>query len=224
MKAVPLSKTPPPVLRIRRLPEFSLRAPIELRQGEMLAAHIASRAAREALLARLSGDAPAEAGAIMLLGRDLAGSPHLPRPGVPPVVTFVPRDGGLFANLNVWENIWTPVTYHRPDTEADLAWRVHTLLDQLALDAPRTAARRPAELNALERRLVGFVRAVALEPELVVIESLFEDLDAAENKQAARVFDVFHRFLPFRSLLVVGAHFPPEAEHPQLRFIRAAGE
>lgn len=224
MKAVPLSQTPPPVLRIRRLPEIALRAPIELRQGEMLAVQIASRVAREALVARLSGEARVDAGEIMLLGGDLAASPHLPRPGVPPTVAFVPRDGGLFANLNAWENIWTPVTYHRPDAESDLPWRVHTLLDELGMDAPKTAARRPAELSTLERRLVGFVRAVALAPELVVLESLFEDLNAAESKQAALVFDVFHRFLPFRSLLALGAHFPREAVHPQLRLIRISGE
>lgn len=224
MRLAPAPETPAPVLCVRRLPGSALRPPLELRPGEMLAAQIASRVKREALLAWLAGDAPAEADSVVLLGNDLAVTHRAARAGTLPPVAFVPRDGGLFSNLNAWENIWTPVTYHRPEAGSDLAWRVHVLLQRLDVDPPAIAARRPAELTPLERRLVAFVRAVSLRPELIVLESLFDDLDAGESTRAARVFEVFRGFLPFRSLLAVGTTFPHLAMQARPRLLRIEDE
>jgi len=217
MRPLLAPQPPPPVLRVQRLPGIVLHEPLEIHYGEMVAMQIASRAARDALVARLAWDQPTETGSITLLGRELARSPHRLLAGRPPAVCFVPRDGGLFANFNVWENIWTPVTYHRPDAAAGLVELVRAAFEELGLEAHRVAALRPEELSEPDRRLVAFVRAVALEPELVVIDSLFDDLDARDSARAARVFTVFHRCLPFRALLAVGGIFPVAAAHPRLR-------
>jgi len=209
------SLAPPPVLRIARLGAWAPAAPLELRSGEMLALRLRSHALRAALVGGLTGDLPVERGTVQLLGHDLATRRHLPRPRHAPLVAFVPADGGLFANLNAWENIWTPATYHHPDTADELAWRVRRLLATLGVEPGGLMARRPEEMAPVERRLVAFARAVMLRPELLVVDGLFDDLDAQDVRRSARLFPAFAGALPFRALLALGAIYPED--------VRAAG-
>lgn len=206
---------PPPVLKIARLGSWVPPQPLVLAPGEMLALRIRSHATRASLMAWLTGDAPPERGAVQVLGHDLAARRHLARPRQAPAVAFVPADGGLFANLNAWENIWTPATYHHPDTADELAWRVRRLLATLGMEPGGLMARRPEEMAPVERRLVAFARAVMLRPELLVVDGLFDDLDAQDVRQSARLFPAFAGALPFRALLALGAIYPED--------VRAAG-
>ena len=213
------SLAPPPVLRITRLRAWAPATPLELRPGQMLALRLRSHALRAALVGGLTGDLPVERGTVQLLGHDLATRRHLPRPRHAPSVAFVPADGGLFANLNAWENIWTPATYHHPDTADELAWRVRRLLESLGVQPSLLAARRPEEMEPIERRFVAFARAVMLRPELVVVDGLFEDLDTRDTRRAVRLFPAFARALPFRALLALGATYPEEVRAAGVRLV-----
>ena len=218
MSAVPRStstRAVVPVLSIHGLPGLRTGARLDVAPGEQVLLVLPSRALRATLMARL-GPADAtpkkeERGQIEFMGSELAGSRWLPRPGRAPHIAFVPPDGGLLANMNAWENIWAPVTYHAPAAGRELPWLVEGAFRELGLDAS-VAAKRPGELDLLTRRLVSLVRAVAMAPELIWVDSPFDELDEAELPRAARMFRLVERHLPFRSLVCVCGAVPAAVE------------
>jgi ABC-type lipoprotein export system ATPase subunit len=205
----------PPVLSIHGLPGLRAGARLDVAPGEQVLLVLPSRALRATLMARLGpADNAArndERGQVSFMGGDLVGSNWLPRPGRAPAIAFVPPDGGLLANMNAWENIWAPVTYHAPEAGRELPWLVEGAFRELGLDAS-VAGKRPGELDLLTRRLVSLVRAVAMAPELIWVDSPFDELDEAELPRAARMFKLVERHLPFRSLVCACGAVPAAVE------------
>lgn len=192
------------VLVLRRLPGAKLESPAIVRHYVTCAVVLPGRTALEALAASLRGDERPEPGAIEVLGADLARMPRVPRPGSAPTLGWVPQDGGLLSNLNVWENIALPVTYHWPRVAGELPSLVNSIMERLGLDAREICGRRPVDLSVLERRLVSFVRAVAMVPELLVLDATLDDLEGEVFDRAKRMFEVFAHALPFRHLVHLG--------------------
>ena len=62
----------------------------------------------------------------------------------------------------------------------------------------------PAGLSLFEKRLIGFVKAMVLEPQLLVIDRLFEELGHEEQKGIASLIELYHRRYPLRRMLYVG--------------------
>lgn len=213
MSAVP--RPVAPVLSIHGLPGLRPGSRLDVAPGEQVLLVLPSRALRATLMARLGPPDAAsradERGQVTFMGEDLSGSRWLPRPGRAPAIAFVPSDGGLLANMNAWENIWAPVTYHQPAAGRELPWLVENAFRDLGLDAS-VAGRRPGELDLLTRRLVSLVRAVAMAPELVWVDSPFDELDESELPRAAAMFALVERHLPFRSMVCACGSVPAAVE------------
>lgn len=120
--------------------------------------------------------------------------------GAFPHTLRVERDGGLLSHMNVWQNIRLPLEYHARNTahaEEDAA-----LLFGLCGEAEtaRLMGSYPDALSAYELRLAGFVRAMLLEPEVLVLEDVFDGFSAAEREKAMQWEKVFRLRFPFREL------------------------
>jgi ABC-type transporter Mla maintaining outer membrane lipid asymmetry ATPase subunit MlaF len=81
---------------------------------------------------------------------------------------------GLLQNLTLRANIALPLNYASDHREKEVAGRVEQLLSDFRLQASRNL--RPAEANEEERRRAAVARAIALDPELLVLEAPFDGL------------------------------------------------
>ena len=107
--------------------------------------------------------------------------------------------GGTVSSINVLENIGLPAIYHRVAPLVTLERETLDLLAACGLDGPQAEAlcrRRPAELSPFEKRLVGFVRSLLMDPDLLVYHRFLEGLTRAEMERAAALNAVYRARRP----------------------------
>jgi predicted ABC-type transport system involved in lysophospholipase L1 biosynthesis ATPase subunit len=110
---------------------------------------------------------------------------------------------GLISNLNAWENISLQAAYHGTQPVARIAKTARDALVALGADPHRFLARLPDEMDPFERKLVAFVRLLAKEPALAVIDGLGEGLNREQSARAARFEAEYRARQPEGTLLFV---------------------
>ena len=139
--------------------------------GELAAVLGPSGSGKSTLLRVIAGLVKPLEGAVVLDGRVLSG----PRVNVAPEkrsVAFVPQDAALFPHLDVLAN----TSFGLPRAQRGGA-RAHELLDMVGMS--RFAHRMPGELSGGERHRVALARALATDPQVVLLDEPFSALDAA---------------------------------------------
>ncbi|MGZ3253678.1 MAG: hypothetical protein ACXU7D_05165 [Burkholderiaceae bacterium] len=116
-----------------------------------------------------------------------------------PKTAYVQSDGGLISNLRVGENMILPAVYHFDTLPEKLETGIVSILAELGYDniaATALLAKLPADLTVFERRLVSFVRAVILEPAVIVYDSLWADLSEDELERVSGFDTIFRKHCP----------------------------
>jgi ABC-type transporter Mla maintaining outer membrane lipid asymmetry ATPase subunit MlaF len=110
---------------------------------------------------------------------------------------------GLISNLNAWENISLQAAYHGTHPIRRIAKTARDALEALGTDPRAFLARLPDEMDAFDRKLVAFVRLLAKEPALAVIDGLGEGLNREQIARAARFEAEYRARQPEGTLLFV---------------------
>lgn len=106
-------------------------------------------------------------------------------PMSPPKLGFVfEDDGGLFANLSLFDNVALPLRYHFDLDEHAVEAKVREVLGLVGLEDQ--AHRMPFELTRDRQRLAALARAVAYEPELIFIDDYYVSAEADEQVRRMR--------------------------------------
>lgn len=139
--------------------------------------------------------------------------------GKQPGVVIVPHNGGLISNLPVWENIILPVQYHSIDLAGTLEDNVASLLLRCGLADESAVSelllKRPDQLSLLEKRMVGFVRAMLMSPELIIYDVMNEGLSRKELVRMAKFDRVFRLYFPFRTSVLVSFEEYRDKDNPR---------
>lgn len=91
-------------------------------------------------------------------------------------IGYVLQQIALFPHMTIEENISIvpELKKWRPE---DIQRRVRILLEMVGLDANQYSQRKPSELSGGEQQRVGVIRALAADPEIVLMDEPFSALD-----------------------------------------------
>lgn len=172
---------------IRNLPDFSLNVNFTLDQ-EILALVGPSGSGKTMTLKAIAGLASPPEGYISLNGRVLFDSdkginlsPQKRRVG------FVQQNYALFPHMTVFENVAFGIM-HLP--YKDRLAKVRKLLEIIGL--PSHGRRYPSELSGGQQQRVAMARALAPEPEIILLDEPFSALDDLTKKDLSQELMIVH--------------------------------
>ena len=148
---------------------------LEIGRGESLMLVGGSGAGKSVFIKHLIGLLQPDEGHVVVDGVDLT---HASPEAVLELrkrfgMTF--QEGALFDSMTVGDNIAFPIRRHTEESEKDVAKRVRDCLELVRL--PGIEDKMPSELSGGMRRRVGFARAIALEPEILLFDEPTTGLD-----------------------------------------------
>ena len=102
-------------------------------------------------------------------------------------IGYVLQDGGLFPHMTVGENVGLTLRLKDADPKHTKT-RVNEMLELVKLDASKFASRFPHELSGGQRQRVGVARALASDPDLLLLDEPFGALDALTRNALQKEF------------------------------------
>lgn len=148
---------------------------LEVWPGESLVIVGSSGAGKSVLLKHLIGLIQPDRGHVIVDGEDLACAEPERCLALRRKFGMAFQEGALFDSLNVFENVAFPLRRHTKMTEGEIAERVRFCLSLVHLTG--VESKMPAELSGGMRRRVGFARAIALAPEILLFDEPNTGLD-----------------------------------------------
>ena len=148
---------------------------LSIKSGELIALLGPSGCGKTTTLQMMAGFLELTSGDILLNGKSLKSvPPHLRNIGI------VFQSYALFPHLNVFDNIAFGLRMRKYDVET-IKKKVNEVLDIVQLNSKET--RFPKELSGGQQQRVALVRALVIEPELLLLDEPLSNLDANLREQ-----------------------------------------
>ena len=144
-------------------------------EGESLVIVGQSGAGKSVLIKHLIGLIPPDRGHIVIDGEDLTNSDPARCLEIRRKFGMSFQEGALFDSMDVFGNIAFPLRRHTTMSEDEIAARVRQCLALVHLEG--VEAKATSELSGGMRRRVGFARAIALQPEILLFDEPNTGLD-----------------------------------------------
>ena len=170
------------------------RCSLELRKGEIVALLGPSGCGKSTLLNMIAGFETPDFGTIALRGRDLTSVPPHRRN-----VAMVFQHYAMFPHMTVGENIAYGLKARRLDKE-EIAKRVAEMVALLHLGG--LEARYPAQLSGGQRQRVAVARALAVRPDMLLLDEAFSALDRTLREDMQLELSLLLRRLGVTTILV----------------------
>ncbi len=169
---------------------------LDVSKGECVALVGESGSGKTTLLRCFNRMVEPDGGKIMIDGRDI----HSLEPiALRRRVGYVQQEGGLLPHWRVLRNVAMVPWLRDLDEPAGLA---RTALERVGLPAVTFGHRWPGELSGGQRQRVAFARAIAAQPEIVLLDEPFGALDAITRGEIQSMFLSLRKALGITALLV----------------------
>src|SRR5512136_2515818 len=148
---------------------------LEVAAGESFVIVGGSGAGKTVLLKHLIGLIAPDRGHVIIDGEDLTNSEPARCLAIRRKFGMSFQEGALFDSMNVFENVAFPLRRHTRASEPEIAARVRECLHLVHLDG--VERKLTNELSGGMRRRVGFARAIAMQPEILLFDEPNTGLD-----------------------------------------------
>lgn len=162
-----------------------------LAQGDIAVLLTSKEDVNAALVRLLMGVTLPLSGDVAVLGEALTALDELPLMQLRSRIGLVFAKGGLISNLKVWENLFLPVQYHNLPLPGDPIAAGAAVLERVGYQGGRLTL--PGLLSHFERKQVLLARAMLMNPEVVIYDSLFLGLNLHERNRLVDIVVDFHR-------------------------------
>lgn len=160
----------------------------EVPAGEALGIIGPNGAGKSTLFNLITGNVSVDAGRISFCGSDITRAKPMRRCAMGIGRTFqIPQP---FGKLTVFENLLVAAAFGARETEAAATGRCAAILDETGL-APR-ANRVAGSLTLLERKRLELARALATDPQLLLLDEIAGGLTEAECGQLVETIKAIH--------------------------------
>jgi ABC-type transporter Mla maintaining outer membrane lipid asymmetry ATPase subunit MlaF len=164
------------------------------------------------------------AGRVLLFGEEIAQLPYRSLLAFRRRVGYLPADDGLLHNLTLGDNVALPLRYGSDLSEHEIRGRLSVMFAMLGIgDAARL---RPADATDEQRRRAAIARALAFDPQLLILADPFDGLTiraASELLDVARGGETGEGAR--RAVFITGQHIPARLEpRIETRYRLAKGE
>jgi len=169
---------------------------LEVAPGELVALIGESGSGKTTLLKTINRLVDVDHGSVRFEGDDVG--------SVDPIalrrrVGYVPQDGGLLPHWRVARNVGLVPWLRNMESRDD---RVARAMELVGLPVADYGTRWPAELSGGQRQRVAVARALAGEPDIVLLDEPFGALDAITRNELRNAFNALRRELHLTALLV----------------------
>ena len=147
---------------------------LEVREHETVVVLGDAASGVDRLAALALGLDPVPGGRALVWSTEVAALPRRKQLAFRRRVGYLPAGDGLLQNLSLRDNIRLPLRFGSDFQPHDIEGRVDVILAQLRLRA--VAQLRPAAASEEERRRAALGRALAFDPELVILDQPFDGL------------------------------------------------
>ena len=148
---------------------------VQVESGSLTALLGPSGSGKSTLLRVIAGLEQPDAGAVFISGKEATALAPQKRG-----VGFVFQHYAPFKHMTVWENVAFGLTIRRRPRK-EIRARVDQLLELVQL--PGLGKRYPAQLSGGQRQRMALARALAVEPEVLLLDEPFGALDARVRKE-----------------------------------------
>ncbi|MFO1371642.1 MAG: sulfate ABC transporter ATP-binding protein [Candidatus Competibacteraceae bacterium] len=171
---------------------------LEINSGELVALLGPSGCGKTTLLRIIAGLESTDSGSILFNGEEASNRHVRDRQ-----VGFVFQHYALFQHMTVFENIAFGLRVRpraRRPTEAQIRAKVSELLNLIQLEW--LAGRYPSQLSGGQRQRIALARALAVEPQVLLLDEPFGALDTKVRKELRRWLRRLHDELHITSVFV----------------------
>jgi phospholipid/cholesterol/gamma-HCH transport system ATP-binding protein len=145
-------------------------------RGETLAVLGRSGTGKSVLLRLIIGLEKPDSGSVLIHGRDVVGLALDEMGEIRKKMGFLFQHAALYDSLTVEQNVAFPLKHHRRDlSKSERGDRVQQLLAEVGMEG--AVAKMPSDISGGMQKRVGLARALALEPDILLLDEPTAGLD-----------------------------------------------
>ncbi len=183
---------------------------LSVSRGETLAVLGRSGTGKSVLLRLIIGLDKPESGSIRINGEDIAGL-AIDRMGeIRKKMGFLFQHAALYDSLTVAENVGFPMEHHKKEmSKSERSDRVRELLAEVGLETD--IDKMPSDISGGMQKRVGLARALALEPEILLLDEPTAGLDPISSREIDDLILKLQRERQMASIVVTHDLFSAKA-------------